>query len=67
MSHIRQKLPKAPLVGIGFSLGSNVLVKFACEEVWHIREGGGGGGNCGDGGGEGGGEEGLRKEEVERE
>lgn len=30
--HIRSLHPRAPLVGIGFSLGANILTKYVCEE-----------------------------------
>ena len=32
MLYIRTKYPKAPLLGIGFSLGANVITRYVAEE-----------------------------------
>ena len=32
VKHIKQKYPKSPLFGIGYSLGSNIMTKYVGEE-----------------------------------
>ncbi len=35
--YISQQYPKAPLFGLGFSLGANVIVRYLAEEKEHSR------------------------------
>lgn len=37
MYHLRQAYPKAPLLGLGFSLGANVLTRYLAEEGENSR------------------------------
>jgi hypothetical protein len=37
LMYIAQKFPKAPLLGLGFSLGSNVITRYLAEEGTQAR------------------------------
>jgi len=39
LAHIQKRLPpNTPLVGIGFSLGSNILVKVTCDVIGRMSD-----------------------------